>query len=243
MKTNEIYLGDCLEIMPNFPDKIFDAIICDLPYGVTKNKIDFVIDLEELWKNYKRIIKTNGVIILFGQDKFTAKVMLSNEKWHRYNLIWNKVLTSGFLNANRMPLRVHEDIMIFYNKPPTYNPQKVKGKPNHSKGKNKDNKNTNYGYHNFVDNTDILGDMKHPQSILTFQKPHPSTAIHPTQKSLELLEWLVKSYTNEGDLVLDNCAGSGTTGLACKNLNRNYILIEKEKEFYDVCLKRLNLEE
>ena len=130
-----LYQGDCLEIMKNLKDKSIDCIICDLPYGVTsKNKWDTIIPYEPLWKEYKRIIKDNGAIILFGQDKFTAKTMLSNEKMHRYNLVWNKVLTSGFLNAGRMPLREHEDIMIFYKKSPTYNPQFTEGKPLHGMG-------------------------------------------------------------------------------------------------------------
>ena len=140
-----------------------------------------------------------------------------------------------------MPLRVHEQIAVFYKKQPAYNPQKTKGNPNHSKGKEKITANNNYGDFDFVDNKDLLGEMKHPVSILEFIKPHPSVARHRTEKSIPLLEWLIKTYTNEGDLVLDNCAGSGTTGVACKNLNRNYILIEKEEKYYNICKQRLEL--
>lgn len=239
MNKIELRKGDCLELMKDIEDKSVDMILCDLPYGTTQNKWDSVIDLDLLWKQYKRIIKDKGIIVLTGQDKFSAKLMLSNEKMHKYNLIWDKELISGFLNANRMPLRLHEDILIFYKKSGTYNPQKVKGLKSHSKGKMKTNVNNNYGKYNKVDNGDLLGDMKHPKSILKFMKPHPSKALHPTEKPLELFDWLIKTYTNKGDLVLDNCAGSGTTGVACQNLYRNCIMMEKEEEYCNIILKRL----
>ena len=212
-------------------------------YGVTaKNKWDTIIPFEPLWQQYKRISKDNTAIILFGQDKFTAKCMLSNEKMHRYNLIWKKVLPTGFLNANRMPLREHEDIMVFYKKLPTYNPQKVKGSPCHKKGKvvGKTNdsqlKNNNYGNFKCVETE---GDLKFPTSVLEFAKPHPSITCHPTQKSVELLEWLVKTYSNEGDIILDSCMGSGTTGIACKNLNRKFIGIELDDNYFEVAKERI----
>ena len=232
--------GDCLELLNDVDDKSVDMILCDLPYGQTHNKWDSVIPLDKLWKQYKRVIKDNGCIALFGQGMFTADLMYSNKKWWKYNLIWDKVLTNGFLNANRMPLRSHEDITIFYNKPPTYNPQKVLGKKNHTKGKVKQIKNNNYGKHNFVDNSDELGNMKHPKSILTFSKTHPSIMLHPTEKPVEVCEWLIKSYTNEGDVVLDNCMGSGTTGVACENTNRKFIGMELDKEYFEQAIKRIN---
>lgn len=250
LELNKIYNEDCLgneELgtgMWRIPDKSIDMILCDLPYGVTaRNKWDCIIDIDKLWEQYKRIIKDNGVIVLFGQDKFTAKMMLSQPKLHRYNLVWDKVLPSGFLNANRMPLRKHEDIMVFYKKQPTYNPQKVKGKPNHTTGKAQGksqeevSRNTNYGKFKKVDTE---GDMKFPTSILTFQKPHPSTTVHSTQKPVELCEWLIKTYTNEGEIVLDNCMGSGTTAIACINTNRKYIGFEIEKEYYELAIDRIN---
>lgn len=240
IEINKIYNMDCLEGMKDIPDKSIDMILCDLPYGQTKNKWDSVIPLDELWGHYKRIIKDRGAIVLFGQGMFTAEVMLSNKSWWRYNLIWDKILPSGFLNANRMPLRVHEDIMVFYKKPPLYTPQKHRGKPNHSKGKPKENVNNNYGEYEFVDNKEELGDMKHPKSILSYQKPHPSKMIHPTEKPVELFEFLIKSYTSEGDTVLDNCIGSGTTAIACINTNRNYIGFELDKQYYDIANKRIN---
>tara|TARA_Y100000590_G_C15654344_1_gene990032 strand:- start:442 stop:1170 length:729 start_codon:yes stop_codon:yes gene_type:complete len=232
--------GDCLELLNDVDDKSVDMILCDLPYGQTHNKWDSVIPLDKLWKQYKRVIKDNGCIALFGQGMFTADLMYSNKKWWKYNLIWDKVLTNGFLNANRMPLRSHEDITIFYNKPPTYNPQKVLGKKNHTKGKVKQNKNNNYGKHNFVDNSDELGNMKHPKSILTFTRPHSSVMKHPTEKPVEVCEWLIKSYTNEGDVVLDNCMGSGTTGIACENTNRKFIGMELNKEYFEQAVNRIN---
>lgn len=235
--------GDCLDLMKKIPDKSVNMILCDLPYGVTaKNKWDNVIPFDKLWESYNRIIKDNAAIVLFGQDKFTAECMLSNKKMHRYNLIWKKVLPSGFLNANRMPLREHEDIMVFYKKLPTYNPQKIKGKPCHKKGKAtgqmNDNvlNNRNYGDYKVVETE---GDMKYPTSILEFAKPHPSIALHPTQKPVELLEWLIKTYTNEGDLVLDNCMGSGSTGVACVNTNRKFIGMELEETYFNIAKKRI----
>lgn len=227
LELNQIYNMDCIEGMKLIDDKSVDMIFVDLPYGVTaQNKWDTVIPFEPLWKQFERIIKDNGVILLFGQDKFTAKCMLSNEKLHRYNIVWNKVLPSGFLNANRQPLRSHEDIMVFYKKQCIYNPQKVKGEKCHSKGKAVGNKNSEIlDNHNYRDYkvVETEGDMKFPNSIWTFQKPHPSTAIHPTQKPVDLCRYAIRTYTNEGDLVLDCCCGSGSIPLAAKLEGRNYI--------------------
>ena len=243
MTKIDLLHGDCLELMKEMPDMSVDMILCDLPYGTTQNKWDSIIPLELLWEQYKRIIKDNGAIVLFGQGKFTAEMMLNEPKLHRYNLIWDKVLPSGFLNANRMPLRSHEDIMVFYKKLPQYNPQKTKGKPNNSKGKPKRNENNNYGHFEFVDNKDELGDMKYPKSIVTFEKPHPSISMHPTQKPVELCEYLIKTYTNEGETVLDNCMGSGTTGVACKSLNRNFIGIELDENYFNIAKQRIESHE
>ena len=242
----KLYQGDCLELMKNIEDKSINCIICDLPYGVTsKNKWDTIIPYEPLWKEYKRIIKDNGPIILFGQDKFTAKTMLSNEKMHRYNLIWNKVLTSGFLNAGRMPLREHEDIMIFYKKLPTYNPQFTEGKPLHGMGekfKKVKNNNNNYNDFNSCNNPSANreGDTKkYPKSILTFPRPASSKMLHPTEKPVELLEYLIKTYSNENDVILDNCMGSGSTGVACLNTNRRFIGIELDEKYFNIAKDRL----
>lgn len=175
-----------------------------------------------------------------------AKLMTSNPKMWRYNLVWNKVLPSGFLNANRMPLRTTEEIVVFYNKQPIYNPQKTKGTPNHSKGKavNKTSDdegrvNNNYGKYTIVDNNKELGDIKHPTSLITFSKPHPSVSLHPTEKPVHLCEWLIKSYTNENMTVLDNCMGSGSTGVACVNTNRNFIGIELDENYFNIAKERI----
>lgn len=229
----ELIFGDCLEVMKSI-DKV-DMILCDLPYGKTKNKWDVIIPFDQLWTHYERICPS-GNILLFGQDKFTAQLMLSH-KWHRYNLVWDKVLVSGFLNANRQPLRRHEDICVFYKKKTTYNPQKTPGAKNHSKGKMLRNTNNNYGEFNLME-SDFSG-LKHPTSVLNFQKPHPSKALHPTEKPVALLEYLIKTYSNEGDLVLDCCMGSGSTGEACQNTNREFIGIEKYEDIFEIAKKRL----
>lgn len=239
---NTLILGDCLEAMSYISDNSIDMILCDLPYGVTKNKWDSIIDMEELWNSYERIIKKNGAIVLFGQDKFSAKLMMSNEKMHKYNLVWDKGNRgSGFLNAKRMPLRNHEDILVFYKSQPTYNPQFTEGQPLHGMGtkyKNSENTNNNYGHFDKAKSIERKGETKkYPKSILRFDRPHPP--IHPTQKPVKLCEYLIKTFTNEGDLVLDNCAGSGTTGIAAKNTNRNWILIEKDSKYYQMCQENL----
>jgi site-specific DNA-methyltransferase (adenine-specific) len=239
VEKNSIILGDCLEVMPKIKEGSIDMILCDLPYARTQNRWDVIIPFEDLWREYERIIKPNGCIALFADGMFMAELMLSNKKMWRYNIVWDKVLPSGFLNANKMPLRSHEEIVIFYKKPPTYNPQKIKGQPNHSKGTTTKHTNNNYGKFEVVDNREELGDMKHPKSIWTFSKPHPSKMVHPTEKSLECIECLIKTYTNEGDLILDNCMGSGTTVLGAIKQNRSYIGIEKNSEYFDIAVKKI----
>ena len=238
----KLYQGDCLEIMKQIPNKSIDCIICDLPYGITQNKDDIQIPFKPLWQQYERIIKNNGCIALFGQGLFYIDLVNSNRKMFRYDLIWDKVLTSGFLNAKRMPLRRHEQIAIFYKLLPTYNPQFTQGKPLHGKGKsylNKEHKNQNYGKFNQTEDLRKGSTDKYPTSILTFPKPHPSIAKHRTEKSIECLEWLIKTYTNENNTVLDNCMGAGSTGVACKNTNRKFIGIELNKEYYEIAKERL----
>lgn len=242
MSKIELYNGDCLDIMDKIPNKSIDMILCDLPYGLTNNKLDIVIPFDKLWNQYDRVIKDNGCIALFSQGLFYVDLVNSNRKLFRYDLIWDKVLTSGFLNAKRMPLRQHEQIAIFYKKLPTYNPQFSIGKPLHSKGvgyKDKEPKNNNYGYFNVTDDSRKGSTDKYPTSILRFSKPHPSVAKHRTEKSIECLEYLIKTYSNENDTVLDNCMGSGTTGIACVNTNRNFIGIELDKKYFDIAESRI----
>jgi len=240
---NSVILGDCLEVMKNIPDGSVDMILCDLPYGTTQNEKDVKIPFDGLWKQYERIIKPNGAIVLFCQGLFYIDLVNSKRKLFRYDLVWDKQLTSGFLNANRMPLRAHEQIAVFYKKLPTYNPQYSTGIPLHSKGKtymDKEHKNENYGDFKMTDDSRAGSTQKYPRSILSFQKPHPSIAKHRTEKSIECLEWLIKTFTNEGEVVLDNAAGSGTTAIASINTKRNYIAIEKDKFYYNMINDRIN---
>lgn len=236
----DLHCGDCLILMQEIPDQSLDMILCDLPYGVTaKNHWDSVIPFEPLWEQYRRIIKPNGCIALFAQGMFMSKLMMSASDIWRYNLIWQKTSPTGFLNANRMPLRSHEEICIFYKKLPTYNPQKLSGQPrkvstaHHHKDSKKS---TDYGDYSFstYDSTE-----RYPTSVLTFASDKQKCALHPTQKPVSLCEYLIKTYTNEGDIVLDNCMGSGTTGIAAQNLNRNFIGIELDKSYYQIALERI----
>lgn len=248
--------GDCLEKMKDIPDASVNMILCDLPYGVLhKNnphaQWDRIIPFDKLWEQYERIIKDNGAIVLFAQGMFTAKLMMSNPKLWRYNLIWDKQRVTGFLNANRMPMRCHEDICVFYKKLPTYNPQYEKGQPNHSRG-NGVHKHTNSCYGKYKEDykgrtyesvprveSTVPADMKLPRSIISIKKEHESTVFHPTQKAVALLEYLINTYTNEGDLVLDNTMGSGSTGVACVNTNRNFIGIELNDEYFAIADNRI----
>lgn len=242
---NIIYNEDCLgeNGLRTLADESVDMILCDPPYGDTQNKWDSIIPLDRLFTEYKRITKPKAAIILFGQGMFTCQLMMAGKDIWRYNLIWDKVIPSGHLNAKRMPMRSHEDIIVFYKSPPIYNPQKTKGRKNHSIGKNPSKVLNNYGEHERVDNKDELGDLKYPRSILTFEKPHASTIIHPTQKPVELCEYLIKTYTNENAIIVDNYIGSGTTAVACVNTKRLYIDWEWNNQdpakYYNLAITRL----
>lgn len=237
-----LWQGDCLEKMLDIPNNSIDLVLCDLPYGVTQHEKDICIPFEPLWKEYERITKENAAILLFGQGDFYVDLVNSNRKYFRYDLIWDKQLPTGFLNAKRMPLRQHEQIAVFYRKLPTYNPQFSQGKPSHSRGvayKHKVQRNENYGKFYPVDDERKGSTQKYPSSILEFAKPHPSKAKHRTEKPVELLKWLIRTYTNEQDLVLDNCMGSGSTGAACVDTNRRFIGIEKDAHYFDVAKERI----
>lgn len=246
MSNINISQEDCMIGMQRIEDKSVDMICCDLPYGVTQNKSDVVIPFDKLWEQYERIIKDDGAIVLFGQGIFYVDLVNSNRKLFRYDLVWDKQLTSGFLNANRMPLRQHEQIAVFYKKMPTYNPQYTQGKPLHGKGKaykiKETFKNQNYGAFSATDDKRKGSTEKYPTSILKFRKSHPSKSMHRTEKSVDLVEWLVRTYTNEGETVLDNCMGSGTCGVACKRCNRNFIGFEIDEKYFNVAKQRIEHE-
>jgi DNA modification methylase len=250
LELNKVYLGNCLELMPEIEDKSIDMILCDLPYQVlNKNnpnaQWDRIIPFEPLWEQYKRIIKDNGAIVLFAQGMFTAQLMMSNPKMWRYNLVWDKVLKTGFLNSKKMPLRQHEDICVFYKNLPTYNPQMVKCEPhkrNHSKGNGK-HREVNRCYGNYVETPTIVSDEKFPTSIIREPKQHiKGQSYHPTEKPTELLRYLIRTYTNENDVVLDNCCGSGSTCVAAIREKRNFIGIELNDEYFDIASNRINNE-
>ena len=237
LALNKIYNEDCLEGVKRIDDKSIDMILCDLPYGTTQNKWDSVIPLAELWKEYKRIIKDNGVIVLTSQGIFTAKLMLSNEKWFKYKLVWVKSKATNFLNAKKQPLRKHEDICVFYNKQPQYNPQMTEGEP-YDKGVRKNQLTGSYGDFNPV-HVKSEG-MRYPTDVVYFKTAESEGKVyHPTQKPVALFEYLIRTYTNEGETVLDNCIGSGTTAIACLNTNRNFIGFEKDKEYWEIANERL----
>jgi DNA modification methylase len=242
---NKLYFGNCLNVMNKIPDNSIDMILADLPFNLTKNKWDIIIPFDKLWLQYNRVIKENGAIALFAQGIFMAQLIMSNPKMYRYDLIYKKgERVSGFLNAKVQPMRNHEQILLFYKKKPTYNPQFTEGKALHSKGhsfKYKEGVNNNYGEYDTTFDSGREGTtQKYPKSVLNFEKPHP--AIHPTEKPVALCEWLIKTYTNEGEIVLDNVMGVGTTCVAAKNTNRKYIGIENNEEYYNKAIQQLKLE-
>jgi len=241
---NKIIQGDCLEVMKDIPDGSVDMILADLPYGTTACKWDTIIPFEPLWEQYKRIIKPNGAIVLMANEPFTSLLICSNIGEFKYRVVWKKNKATGFLNAKKQPLRCIEDICVFYKSQPTYNPQKTTG----HKPVNSFTKHTSDGDTVGKTKTGISGGGqtdRYPTNFVDFKvvnndgSSEEGKKVHPTQKPVALMEYLIKTYTNEGDLVLDNVAGSGTTGVACQNLNRNFILIEQEPEYIEIINKRL----
>jgi len=240
LNINEVYNGDCLELMSFIPNKSINMILADLPYGSTNCRWDSPINLEELWSHYKRIIKDNGVVALFAQTPFDKVLGCSNLDWLKYEWIWEKTQATGHLNAKKMPMRSHENILIFYKKQPTYNPIKTYGhKRKVSTAHHKRNTSTGEIYNKCDNFRDYDSTERYPRTIQVFASDKQKLNLHSTQKPLALCEYLIKTYTNEGDLILDNVAGSGTTLVAAKNLNRNFIGIEKEEKFYNIILERL----
>lgn len=229
---NQIICGNCLKIMPNISNKSIDMILCDLPYGTTACRWDIVIPFEPLWKQYKRIIKDNGMIVLFGSQPFTTMLISSNMKMFKYCWVWNKKSAANILNAKYAPLKIHEDIIIFGGK--NYFPQMIIKKGRWKGGKKIKSEIDGA----FIPNK-YWSNLYYPKSIIEFSNASQKNKQHSTQKPVALFEYLIKTYTNKGNLVLDNCAGSGTTGIACKNLGRNYILIEKERKYVEIARRRI----
>ena len=241
-KKQDLYEGDCLEIMQQIPDKSIDAIITDPPYGTTACKWDSVIDLELMWIQLNRIIKDNSAIVLFGSEPFSSKLRMSNIKNYKYDWIWNKKLAGNGILAKIQPLKIHELVHIFSSKGKVfYYPQKTKGKLRKKLTSNPKVSEINGG-DGIKRAKETYNDLYYPISIQEFSLAgYRKNRLHPTQKPVALIEYLIKTYTKENELVLDFAAGSGTTGEACKNLNRQFILIEKEKEYCDIIEKRLNI--
>ena len=237
-----VFHGDCLEIMKSIPDCSIDMILADLPYGTTQCKWDSIIDLEKLWLQYDRIIKDNGAIVLTAQTPFDKVLGASKINLLKYEWIWEKTQATGHLNAKKMPMKAHENVLVFYKNKPTYNPQKTKDhNPVNSFTKYVETQNSTEIYGKVKQEVSGGGNTdRYPRSVLLFPSDKQTSSLHPTQKPLALMEYFVKTYSNEGDIVLDNTAGSGTTGIACINTNRNYILIEKEKKYFDIINERID---
>ena len=230
--------GDCLERMKEIPNGSVDMILTDPPYGTTACKWDSIIPLEPMWEQLKRIIKPNGAIVMTASQPFTSVLVGSNFKMFKYSMVWKKSQSTGHLNAWRMPMRAHEDLVVFYNKPPTYNPE-LKDKPaaNIRPVTSRTKKTDCYGDHKLNAHR-CPPDKTMPNSVLQFNNAQGT--IHPTQKPVALMEYLIKTYTNESETVLDFTMGSGSTGVACKNLNRKFIGIELDENYFNIAKKRIN---
>ncbi len=236
----KLYNGDCLEVMDKLIKQgvIVDAIICDPPYGTTKCKWDAIVPFDEMWKRLNKLIKPNGSVILFGTEPFSSVLRMSNIKNYRYDIIWDKGRGKDPMNAKHRPMRRHENISVFYKKKGTYNPQMTKLE---TPDVRKNNKTTTSSLWN--KNGDIITNKtyteRYPTSILLYGNNDHTNRVHPTQKPVELMEWLIKTYTNEDELVLDFTCGSGSTGVACMNLNRRFIGIELDTNYFNTCVERI----
>lgn len=244
IELNTIYNEDCMEGLKRIPDGSVDCIICDLPYGTTRNAWDSVIPLDELWVQYKRIIKERGAIVLFSQMPFTPVLAMSNLEMLKYEWIWEKEAGTGFLNSKHAPLKAHENILVFSKRAASpmgkgkiesmvYNPQFMRGKPYKTK---KNRQSLNYNYSDAAETIND-GSKYYPLDIISFNRDKDK--FHPTQKPVSLLKYLVLTYSNKGDTILDNCMGSGTTALACIDTGRNFIGFEKEKKYFDIAMQRI----
>ena len=234
--------GDCLELMKDIPDKSVDMILCDLPYGTTACKWDTIIPFEPLWEQYERIIKDNGAIVLTASQPFTSMLVMSNPKIFKYAWVWDKITKTNHLNARKQPLRRTEDVIVFYKKQCSYNPQGlIEGefsnyRPNHFKYKKGEKV-----YGEQKENKNVSKHTNYPDNVLVYSNNNHKS-FHPTQKPVALFEYLIKTYTNKGETVLDNCMGSGTTGVACVNTNRNFIGIELDDKYFEIAKERIERE-
>lgn len=236
MSNINLYQGDCLEVMKEIKDKSIDMILCDLPYGTTKCKWDVIIPFDKLWEQYNRIIKDNGAILLFGSEPFSSELRLSNKENYKYDWIWDKVKPNGHLVAKYRPMQRTENISVFGNGKLNYYPIMVdRDKPKKSKEYSRTE--IMGGISN---STEKIVNKKYPQNVLIYSNASQKNKLHPTQKPVELLEYLIKTYTNENDLVLDNCMGSGSTGVACKNTNRKFIGIELDEKYFNIAKERID---
>lgn len=241
MNTDNIHIekGDCLKLMNNVPDKSVDLILCDLPYGNTRHKWDNIIPFDEMWKQYNRIIKDNGAIVLFGTEPFSSHLRMSNLKMYRYDWIWMKSRATLFQWSHKRPMNKHELISVFYKHLPTYNPQMEKGKPYIRKGNHR--KASGFFRTDINGHDNINKGTRFPTTLLNFPNSN-AHRFHPTEKPLNILNYLVKTYTNEGDLVLDNCMGSGSTGVSCVQTNRRFVGFELDDKYFNIAKDRINKE-
>ena len=233
--VDKVSLGDCLTLMPQLDNASIDMILADLPYGTTRNKWDSVIPFDKLWDEYERVIKPDGAIVLTAAQPFTSALVMSNPDLFKYEWVWSKTIGSGQLNAKKQPLRTHESVLVFYKKPPTYNPQMTEGSPYHAKRK------ATYegpGYNQQYPSETKNDGYRLPKSVVEVPNPRIKGG-HPTQKPLALMEYFIKTYTNEREIVLDNVVGSGTTAVAAVNTNRHFIAFEKDEKYYNISLTRV----
>ena len=236
MEKNIIYHGDCIERMKILPDNSVDMVLTDPPYGTTQNKWDSIVDMNLFWKEIKRVTKENSAILLFSQMPFTATAVMSNPKMFRYEWICEKHNPTGFLNAKRMPLKCHENVLVFYEKLPTYNPQMVYGNSHH-RGGGENRKSTNYG--SFSATISSTTNFYYPRDVIKVNWQESKKRLHPTQKPVSLCEYFIKTYSNKGDIILDPFIGSGTTAVAAVNTERKYIGFEKDDKYFEVAKNRL----
>ena len=236
MEKNIIYHGDCIKEMKILPDNSVDMVLTDPPYGTTQNKWDTIVDMDAFWKEIKRVTKKNSAILIFTQMPFTATVVMSNPKMFRYEWICEKYNSTGFLNAKRMPLKCHENVLVFYEKLPTYNPQMIQGKPHSRGGTGRQSKN----YCSYGHTKRIISNTYFPRDVLKVNWQDSIRGLHPTQKPVSLCEYFIKTYSNKGDIILDPFIGSGTTAVAAINTERKYIGFEKDDKYFDIAQNRLD---